>query len=59
MNTKKMSLMNRIDEIRANSVTDEEFKALWGKSIDEHVDELMKWAEQWDVQQEKNCSARI
>ncbi len=43
---KTMSLIERIDEIRANSVTDEDFKRIWGKSIDEHVDELMKFWEE-------------
>lgn len=43
MNTDKqnLSLIDRIDEIRANSVTDEEFKKVWGTSIDEHVDKMM------------------
>lgn len=39
---KKMTLMKRIDYIRANSVSDEEYKKFWGVSIDEHVSELMK-----------------
>ena len=43
---KTMSLIERIDEIRANSITDEDFKRVWGKSIDEHVDEMMnRWEE--------------
>ena len=37
----EMSLMERIDFIRTNSVTDEEFERFWGKSIDECVSELM------------------
>lgn len=41
--TPKQSLLERIDEIRANSVTDEEFKKVWGVSIDDHVDEMMKY----------------
>ena len=40
-NKENMSLIDRIDEIRANSVTDEEFKKVWGTSIDEHVDKMM------------------
>lgn len=48
MSTNKMTLMERIDFIRANSVTDEEFKAMWGISIDEHVDRLMTWAKRYD-----------
>lgn len=43
---RKMSLMDRIDYVRANSVTDEDYKKFWGVSIDEHVSELMK---HWDA----------
>ena len=39
---KKMTLMERIDYIRANSVSDDDYKKFWGVSIDEHVSELMK-----------------
>lgn len=45
----KMSLIERIDEIRANSVTDEEFKSVWGISIDEHVAQMMKWIEEQEA----------
>ena len=37
----EMTLMERIDFIRANSVSDEEFEKFWGKSIDDCVTELM------------------
>ena len=37
-----MSLIERIDEIRANSVTDAEFKKMWEISIDEHVKRIME-----------------
>ena len=37
-----MSLMDRIDYVRANSVTDDNYKMFWSVSIDEHVSELMK-----------------
>lgn len=47
----EMSLMERIDFIRANSVTDEEFKSMWGYSIDECVDRMMK---KWDALLENN-----
>ena len=36
------NLIEKIDELRANSVTDEQFKKMWGKSIDEHLEELME-----------------
>ena len=37
----EMTLMECIDFIRANSVTDEEFEKFLGKSIDDCVSELM------------------
>lgn len=36
-----MDLLERIDEITANSVTPEEFKQTWGYTIDEHVADMM------------------
>ena len=36
-----MDLLERIDEITANSVTPEEFKQTWGYTIDEHVKDMM------------------
>lgn len=60
MSTKnEMSVMDRIDLIRANSVSDEDFKNLWGHSIDEHVDELMKWSRKYDALLEKNRPKNI
>lgn len=44
-NKKKQSLVERLDEIKANSVSDEDFKKVWGKPIDECVEEDMK---KWD-----------
>lgn len=43
------TIIERIDEIRANSVTDAEFKKMWGISIDEHVNKLMKWVKEFDA----------
>jgi len=34
-------LMDRIDEVRANSVTPEKFEKTWGCSLEEHVDDMM------------------
>ena len=41
-----MTLIERIDYVRANSVSDDDYKKFWGVSIDEHVSELMKL---WDA----------
>lgn len=45
LEAKEQSLVERLDEIKANSVTDEDFKRVWGKPIDECVEEDMK---KWD-----------
>lgn len=44
--TKIENVLDRIDAIRANSVSDIEFEQTWGKSLDKHVENLMrKWDE--------------
>ena len=44
--TKIENVLDRIDAIRANSVSDIEFEQTWGKSLDKHVEDLMrKWDE--------------
>lgn len=44
--TKKENLLDRIDTIRANSVTDKKFEQTWGRSLDEVTGKLMG---RWDV----------
>lgn len=40
------NLIDRIDTIRANSVSDEEFEKTWGESLDSKVKKSMdKWDE--------------
>ena len=39
---KTMSVMERIDLIRANSMTDADYKRVWGRDINESVDILTK-----------------
>ena len=42
----KTNLIDRIDSIRANSVSDEEFEKTWGESLDSKVKKSMdKWDE--------------
>lgn len=43
--TKIENVLDRIDAIRANSVSDIEFEQTWGKSLDKHVEDLMR---KWD-----------
>lgn len=44
----EMSVMERIDFIRANSVTDEEFQQTWGYSINDFSEKMAKWMKKWD-----------
>ena len=49
----EMTLMERIDFIRANSVTEEEFRKMWGYSIDDFSERMTVWMEKWDAELEK------
>jgi hypothetical protein len=43
---KKENLMDRIDTIRANSVSEAEYEKFWGKSLDSGVKKSMdRWEE--------------
>lgn len=42
---KRKNLVDRIDTIRANSVTDKEFEETWGRSLDSEVKKSM---DRWD-----------
>lgn len=50
MNTK--NLLDRIDEVRANSVTPEKFEKMWGYTIDEYLDKMMAKVAEIDAQNE-------
>jgi len=41
-----MNLLDKIDEMRAKSVTPEQFNEVWGVSIEEHLQELMAFVEE-------------
>ncbi len=54
------NLMDRIDEVRVNSVTEDEYERVWNRSLDEQVsrmtalwDELMARAKEAVDAQEK------
>ena len=42
MKKDKQTLIERLDEIKANSVSDEDYKRVWGEDIDKSVDKIMK-----------------
>ena len=52
--SKQKNLIDRINEVRSNSVTAEEYKAFWGEDLDKHVDELMDFADEFDAQMEES-----
>ena len=55
----EMSVMERIDFIRANSVTDEEFQQTWGYSINDFSKKMSKWMKKWDEQLECRQPAEL
>ena len=44
--TKKVNLIERIDTIRANSVSDKQYEQTWGRSLDSKVKQSM---DRWDA----------
>ena len=45
-----MNLLEKIDELRAQSVTPEKFEKMWGYTIDEYLDKMMAIVEQLDAE---------
>ena len=41
-----MNLLEKIDELRAQSITPEKFEKVWGVSIEDHLDRLMAFVEE-------------
>lgn len=42
------NIIDKIDAIKANSVTEKEFKSVWSISLDEHMDRMMKFVREAD-----------
>jgi len=53
-----MNLLDRIDAIRANSVTDQEFDKTWGSSLDRHLEKMMEMVSRIDAQMENSIKSR-
>lgn len=49
-----MNIIDRIDEIKANSVTPEKFEEVWGRNLDEFMEELMDYAAQCIIDNRSN-----
>ena len=37
-----MNLVDKIENMKANAVTNEEFKSVWGISLDDHMKKMME-----------------
>ncbi len=44
-----MNLLDRINLIKVNSVTANDYERFWGVTLEEEVDELMDFARQFDA----------
>lgn len=43
------NILDKIDAIKANSVSEKEFKSVWGVSLNEHMDKMMRYVRQADA----------
>ena len=48
-----MTLLEKIDELRAQSVTPEQFKNVWGYSIEDYMAKMMAFVEQQKAGEKK------
>lgn len=48
---KQKDLLDRIDEVRANSVTPEKFKETWGYSLEDHVEDMMDFIRELEAKE--------
>ena len=48
-----MNLLEKIDELRAQSITPEKFEKTWGVSIKEHIDRLMVFVKEQETASKK------
>lgn len=49
----EVNLLDRIDTVKVNSVSDEAFEATWGVSMQEHLQEVMAFVKAFDEKLEK------
>lgn len=43
------NIIDKIDAIKINSVTEKEFKSVWGISLDEHMNRMMEYVRKTDA----------
>ena len=60
---KKRNLLDRLDEVRTNSVTPEEFEKAWGMSVEEYREQIRAFSKEQDAalaeKKRKESSPRI
>lgn len=47
-----LMLLDRIETIRANSVSDEEYREFWGEGLDKHTKDIMDFVREFDAKME-------
>ena len=47
--TEMNNIFDKIDAVKANSVSEKEFKSVWGVSLNEHMDKMMRYVRQVDA----------
>ena len=52
-----MNLLEKIDDLRAKSVTPERFEKVWGVTVEEHMKQLMQIVADIDAATESETSA--
>ena len=46
---KMENIIDKIDAIKANTVSEKEFKSVWGISLDEHIKNMMEYVREADA----------
>ncbi len=45
----KVNVIDQIDAIKANSVSEKQFKSVWGISLDDHITRMMEHVRKTDA----------
>ena len=56
------NIIDKIDAIKANSVTKKEFKSVWGIGLDDHMKKVMEHVRETDVRiaaERKNAGKQL
>ena len=52
------NVIDTIDAVKANSITDKEFKSVWGISLDDHMKTVMEHVRETDARVKKEREAK-